>query len=223
MTTLSHRLGQFLRGLALVTLATSAVAAFAQTEPQAGRDYTVVSPAQATTDPKRIVVTEFFSYECPHCNAFSPSVMSWAAKLPKDVLFERVAVSVGHTVWVKPAQLFYTLQAMGNLDQFDAAVFKAIHVDRAPLTEDAGIIEWATKQGIDRDKFIAAYNSFSVKSFQLRGDALAKANRLPSVPTLVIDGKYMLPITDNGNFPAQLAVAQKLIDKARADKGSPSQ
>ncbi len=42
--------------------------AFAQ--PEAGRDYVAVTPAQPTSDPTRIVVTEFFSYACPHCASF---------------------------------------------------------------------------------------------------------------------------------------------------------
>lgn len=33
----------------------------------AGKDYTVVAPAQPTEDASKVEVVEFFSYGCPHC------------------------------------------------------------------------------------------------------------------------------------------------------------
>lgn len=36
-------------------------------EPVEGRDYQRINPAVPTSDPARIVVTQFFSYQCPHC------------------------------------------------------------------------------------------------------------------------------------------------------------
>jgi thiol-disulfide isomerase/thioredoxin len=40
----------------------------------------------------KIDVSEFFWYECPHCNAFEPLLEPWARKLPADVAFRRVPV-----------------------------------------------------------------------------------------------------------------------------------
>ena len=39
--------------------------------PVEGRDYFRVDPAQPTSDPAKILVTEYFSYHCPHCYAFA--------------------------------------------------------------------------------------------------------------------------------------------------------
>ena len=71
--------------LLLASVACLAAAASGE-EPQAGRDYAEVLPHQPTNDPKRVVVTEFFSYACPHCFAFNPSLNVWASKLPKDLM-----------------------------------------------------------------------------------------------------------------------------------------
>jgi protein dithiol oxidoreductase (disulfide-forming) len=188
-------------------------------ELQAGRDYVAVVPVQPTPDPKRVVVTEFFSYACPHCYSFNPALTSWAGKLPKDVLFERVAVAFGRQPWQKPAQLFYALQSMGKAEELSPAIFRAIHVDRVDfLATDREIIDWVAKQGVDASQFAAAFNSFSMRSFVARGDQRGQSHQLPSVPTLVVDGKYMLPISDTGDFAAQLAVADRIIEKARAEK-----
>jgi protein dithiol oxidoreductase (disulfide-forming) len=203
-------------GLTAAALACFAAAASAQ-DLHAG-DYDVVSPPQPTTDPSRIVVTEFFSYACPHCFAFNPSLTIWVNKLPKDVKFERVAVMFGRQPWAKPAQIFYALQAIGKAEQLSPAVFGAIHVDRVDWQTDAQIIDWVAAHGVNRDEFAAAFNSFSMRSFVARGDQLAQASKVRSVPTLVVDGKYARQVSDTGDFPTQLAVVDRLIEKARAEK-----
>jgi hypothetical protein len=50
---------------------------------------------------------------------------------------------------------------------------------------------------------------------------MARAARVPSVPTLVIDGKYLVAIADNGAFEGQLGIVDALIAKARAERGTP--
>jgi len=201
----------------LVALACFAIAASAQ-EPQAGRDYTEVVPHQPTTDAKRVVVTEFFSYACPHCSAFNPSLTTWASKLPKDVLFERVAVVFGRQPWQKPAQIYYALNAIGKAEELGPAVFGALHVEHTDFSTDAQIVDWVAAHGVKRDEFAAAFNSFSMQSFLARGDQRATAHKIRGVPTLVIDGKYALPIDERIDFGVQLANADRLIAKARAEK-----
>jgi thiol:disulfide interchange protein DsbA len=208
------------RGFMAAALAglVAAAAAPASAQDLKPGDYEVVSPPQETTDANRIVVTEFFSYACPHCFAFNPSLTIWVNKLPKDVKFERVAVVFGRQPWSKPAQIFYALQAIGKAETLSPAVFGAIHVDRVDFQTDAQIIDWVGAHGVNRDDFAAAFNSFSMRSFVARGDQLAQAHKVRSVPTLVIDGKYARQISDTGDFPTQLAIVDRLIAKARTEK-----
>lgn len=207
-----------LQGLLVTVLAFAALAASAQ-DLQPGRDYDVVTPPLETSDAGKIVVTEFFSYGCPHCFAFNPSLTIWVNKLPKDVHFERVAVVFGHgPAWQKLSQLFYALQAIGKAEQLSPSVFGAVHVDHVDWQTDAQIIDWVAAHGVNRDEFVAAFNSFSMRSFVARGDQIAQAHKVRSVPTLVVDGKYAREISDTGDFPQQLAIIDRLIEKARAEK-----
>jgi thiol:disulfide interchange protein DsbA len=205
-----------------VPIATGLLATFVlssgMTQPVEGRDYVRVQPAQATSDASRIVVTEFFSYQCPHCFAFFPALDEWVSRLPEDTVFERVPVSIGHSTWAPIAKAYYALATMGKLAELDAAIFRAIHVQRVPLVDEAGIVDWVAAQGVDRNTFASSYKSFSVNTFAARADQTARAYRLPSVPALAVDGKYLFPISDNGDFAAQLALVNQLIDKARAER-----
>src|SRR5262245_49880354 len=87
--------------------------------PVAGTDYQPFQPPQSTSDPSKIAVTDFFSYQCPHCARFAKPYEAWIAKLPADVKAERVAVSIGHEAWVPAAQAFYALTAMKKLPAID--------------------------------------------------------------------------------------------------------
>ncbi len=187
-------------------------------ELQAGRDYTEIVPHQPTTDPQRVVVTEFFSYLCPHCFSFNPSLTAWVHALPNDVLFEQVAVVFGRQPWQKPAQVYYALKTIGKAEELAPAVFQALHVDRVDWQRDAEIIDWFAAHGVDREQFTAAFNSFSMRSFVARGDQIATAHKVRSVPTLVVDGKYAVAIEDRADFGPQLAIVDRLIAKARAEK-----
>jgi thiol:disulfide interchange protein DsbA len=200
-------------------LALCAVGAFA-VEPVEGKDYLRVNPAVPTSDASKIVVTEFFSYQCPHCYAFAKSWTDWTASLPKDVKADRAAVAIGHAGWVAPARAFYALSALKAVPGIDDAFFAAIHRERKRLTDEAGIADWMAGQGIDRAQFLSAYRSFSVQVQTKRADDLTRRVQLPSVPAILIDGKYVLPVSDDGNFKDQLALAETLIARARAQRTS---
>jgi thiol:disulfide interchange protein DsbA len=45
-----------------------------------------------------------------------------------------------------------------------AKVFQAVHVERLPLSTDAGIQTWIEKQGVDKTKFADTFKSFGVAS-----------------------------------------------------------
>jgi thiol:disulfide interchange protein DsbA len=120
--------------------------------------------------------------------------------------------------------LFLTLEALGKLDEMHAKVFKAVHVDRIRLNKDDAIIDWVSKNGIDRTAFLNAWNSFGV-SIKLRQlDKVIAAYKIDSVPTLVIDGRFVTSPslasttvkTSNPQqlFQATLQVADALVAKA---------
>src|SRR5438046_7930635 len=98
-----------------------------------GSDYKKLEPPLPTDSPGKIEVIEFFSYGCPHCNAFYPLISTWAAKLPKDVVFKRVPVSFNRPQWINLARAYYALQATADLPALDGELFHALHVENLQL------------------------------------------------------------------------------------------
>jgi len=204
--------------LALVAALSLAMPAAKAADPVEGKDYFSISPPVPTSDATKIVVTQFFSYQCPHCYKFEKTYATWSAGLPKDVKAERAAVSIGHATWVPAAQAFYALSALKAVPAIDDAFFGAIHRERKPLTDEAAIAAWVAGQGIDRATFEKAYRSFSVQLQTKRADDQSRKVRLPSVPALVVDGRYLVPIADDGDFRDQLALVNGLIERARRER-----
>lgn len=207
---------RFVLSMFVALLACSGVALAA--DPVENKDYILVQPPLPVADPSKVVVTDFFSYACPHCFAFSPDLRNWESKLPKDVVLDRVAVTFGRQAWGLLAQLYYTLRSFGKEVQLDRAVFEALHVEGAPLTSAERIADWAGAHGMDRAKFLSTFGSLTILSFATNAEQLTGRVKLRGVPTLVVDGKYLVQIADNGDFAPQLAVVDALIAKARLER-----
>lgn len=203
----------FMSGIfALGAALTVSLPSHAQT---AGKDYSVLNPAQPTDDSNKIEVVEFFSYGCPHCSEFHPVVSAWAAKLPADVVLKRIPITFGRGAWANIAKLYYTLEITGDLTKLDSDVFKAIHSDRTNLFDEKILFDWVARKGVDMKKFTDTFNSFGVASMVKRGDQLAQGYKIQGVPAMGVDGKFL--VGDMGHNE-KLAVTNHLIAKARAAK-----
>jgi thiol:disulfide interchange protein DsbA len=191
----------------------SACAAAAPAAAVEGTDYRLLAAPQPTATPGKLEVLEFFSYACPHCNEFYPLVSAWAAKLPKDVAFNRVAVGFGRPVWVNLARAYYALRASGDFDKLDGALFHALHEEHLQLVDEGSLADWVGKNGGHEDKFAAAYTSFGVNNDTARADEMVQSYTVDAVPTLVIDGRY---IVRGDSFAEILNNADKVIALARS-------
>lgn len=196
---------------ALFSVLAVAMPAVAQT---AGKDFTLVTPAQPTEDAGKIEVLEFFSYGCPHCADFNPLLTAWVAKQSGDVVVRKVPITFGRAAWTNISKLYYTLEITGDLHRLEADVFKAIHVERQNLFEEKALTEWVVKKGVDPKKFAETFASFGVMSKVKRADQMAQAYKITGVPSLAVEGKYLVGGKD---FEDNLAIADKLIAKVRSE------
>lgn len=158
--------------------------------PQAGVDYRVLNTPQQTDSPGKVEVTEFFWYSCPHCFALEPALNDWVAQQGDRIAFKRVPIAFRPTM-VPQQKLYYTLEAMGQVENLHPKVFHAIHVQRRNLDRDAAIADWAAEQGLDRKKFLDVFNSFSVQSKVRRASQLQQAYQVDGVPLMAVDGRFL--------------------------------
>jgi thiol:disulfide interchange protein DsbA len=209
---------------AVAAIGLVASTAFASvTDPKLGAEYVqLASPQPVQTVGKKVEVIEFFMYHCPHCNVLDPYLAEWVKKQGDKIAFKRVHMPYSGANDPE-AHLYLTLEAMGKLDEMHAKVFKAMHVDRVRLTKDDVIIDWVSKNGIDKAKFIDTWNSFGVMSKLKRLPQVLNAYKIDSVPTLVVDGRLMtspsvVEATNKGMNEAALSQATVQVLDAMVTK-----
>ncbi|MDR1662298.1 MAG: thiol:disulfide interchange protein DsbA/DsbL [Azoarcus sp.] len=185
-------------------------------QPVAGRDFTVIEPAQSTDDPGRIEVVEFFSYACPHCNDLNPLIQSWAKGLPRDVLFRRIPVAF-NPFYGLMARLFYTLETTGDLARLDNALFAALHEKNLRLVSDKNIADWAVSQGVDARRFSEAWNSFSVDMKMKQAEQATNNHHIRSVPAIAVDGHYLI---GGKSLQELLKLTDQVIEMRRGERNA---
>lgn len=205
--------------------------AMAQQQLVAGRDYTVINPAQPTDSGKKIEVIEFFWYGCPHCYHLEPSLKAWLKRKPADVEFRPVPGTFGAPTWEPLTRTYYALDAMGLATKYHDAIFVAIHEEkdatrqRALVSDSRVIADWLATKGVDKQKFLDAYNSFAVNNRTKRSEDMTRSYDVPGTPAVAIDGKYLISPSnfanaDNGvSYDRFFNAVDQLIAQARKERG----
>jgi len=154
-----------------------------------GKYYTVLDAPKASEP----VVTEFFSFYCPHCYGFEPVIQGLKAQLPKNVSFQKVHVSfMGNSMAVPMAKAYATMVALKVEDKVTMPMFKQIHdLKKAPRNIDA-LRQIFIDNGVPAEKFDSAFNGFAVDSMQKRFDQQFKKTGLRGVPGVVVNNKYIV-------------------------------
>ncbi|NEX63265.1 thiol:disulfide interchange protein DsbA/DsbL [Noviherbaspirillum galbum] len=186
------------------------VAGAAPANPQNGVDYRTLDKPQQTDSGKKVEVTEFFWYSCPHCFALDPELEAWVKKQGDKINFRRVPVAFRDSM-VPQQKMFYALEAMGKGEELHRKIFNTIHAQRQPLDSESQIVDFLTKQGVDKQKFLETYNSFTVQTKAQRAKQLQNAYNIDGVPLLAVEGRYMtspsIVSASMGNVP-ESALAQ---------------
>jgi thiol:disulfide interchange protein DsbA len=219
--------------LAAACLLTATVAAItpafaSPANPRNGVDYvTLAQPQPVQAAGKKVEVIEFFMYHCPVCNGLEAGFEEWVRKQGDRIQVRRVHMP--YTGANDPeAHLYLTLEALDRLDDMHGKVFNAVHQQRIRLNKDDAIIDWVSKNGIDRTAFLDAWNSFGVTIKLRQLEKVIAAYKVESVPTIVVDGRYVTSPsmahdsaktnTPQEMFQATLQIADALVAKAAAGK-----
>ncbi len=154
-----------------------------------GKHFTVLD-AEKSNKP---VVTEFFSFYCPHCYKFEGIVENLKPTLPDDASFEKVHVSfMGGNMGVPMAKSYAAMVTLDVEKEMIPAMFKQIHqLGQAPKNE-AALRQLFVDYGVDGKKYDAAYKGFVVDSMQRKFDKRFKESTFSGVPGVLVNNKYIV-------------------------------
>lgn len=155
-----------------------------------GKDYNILPSPQPTSGSK-IEVLEFFFYGCGHCYHLHSSLVDWEKKMPRDVELTYVP-TIFRDNMEPMARTFYALESLGELHRMHDALYRAWNVDAVKLYDEAQIAGFVATKGVDRTRFSAAYNSFTMQSRVTRAKQMTRSYLIAGTPTLIVDGKYVI-------------------------------
>ena len=226
--------------LLIATLSLAAVAPVAQAQAPAapwkeGTHYFLVGPAVPPSESAngKVEVTEVFSYGCPACNFFYPTIDKLKKALPANAVMNYVPASFNaNEDWPMFQRAYLTAVTLGVAEKSHDAMFDAVWKPNAPLSimnsdgrtlkkplpsiEDAA--KWYAQYGVKAEDFVATANSFAINAKMKRADAFLKATSTESTPTLVVAGKYRFTPASAGGEDKVVPLALYLIQQAASGK-----
>lgn len=154
-----------------------------------GTHYKILDVAKAD----KPVVTEFFSFYCPHCYKFEGVIKYLKKDLPESADFQKVHVAfMGNDMAVPMAKAYATMIALDAEESMIPAMFTKIHEMKQTPKNEAELRQVFIDNGVDSKKFDAAYNGFAVNSMQKRFDKQFDASTLTGVPGVLVNNKYIV-------------------------------
>lgn len=181
----------------------------------AGTHYRVIATPMPTADATKVEVVEAFGYWCPHCNAFEPMLAPWAKTLADDVSFENMPVvfSRSHELM---ARAYYVADLMGVKETVHQPIYDALHLQRKRFRDADDIADLFAEYGVDRNEVLKQMNSFAVNMKLKMGDSRSKGYEVQGVPSMVVNGKYIVSASEAGSNANMLKVVEHLIEKERS-------
>lgn len=173
-----------------------------------GKNYFLIVPAQPTSvGPGKVEVTEVFSYGCPICNQFLPTMRKLKSSLPANAVIDYVPASFNAAEdWPMFQRAYITAQVLGLADRTHEAMFAAVWetgelgtIDplkqrlkaQLPTIEDAARF-YHRVAGVSTADFVAAANSIGVNTRVDHADDMTARYGVGGTPTIVVNGKYRL-------------------------------
>ncbi len=174
-------------------------------------------------DPRRIrgdkiEVIEFFSYACVHCYNFDPELKDWVSGQGDRIEFVQMP-ALASDYWRLLGRNYYTMEKLGLLKSKHMAFFRSVHDGRVVYKTPEGLAAFFDG---DPEDYLQAYRSPEVNSKMALADTMARRLKIAAVPTIVIQGKYMVSTSASIGLTRMLEVMDYLVEKERTSSaGNP--
>ena len=191
---------------ALATLRAEAAApAFAE-----GREYFTLGQTQRTNvAPGKIEVLEVFSYGCPVCNSFQPTMELLKKGLPANAQLAYLPAAFNKAEdWPMFQRAYFAAQALGIAERTHQQMFDAVwKTGELATVETVGserrlknpqpTIEQAARAyarwtGVKAEDFLAMARSFTVDGRMRAADEQVLTMQVPGTPCIVVNGRYRI-------------------------------
>jgi len=216
MKTLSIKVRHFCQFLVLALLATACSEQPEQfTEGTHFKQYLNILNDQVSLQPELASadVIEFFTYGCPHCQAFAPSLDKWHSQ-NKGVGIAYVPV-VWDEITEMHAKLYYLIKDHLSADAIHHELFDLINgFSRTDSLEDqkVQIIVFLASKGIQAKDVVTALNTSQYDMQTASSVMLTKRYEITGTPSLVVNKQYKILNSALKTHDEMLKVVNELLE-----------
>ncbi|MGV3626570.1 MAG: thiol:disulfide interchange protein DsbA/DsbL [Betaproteobacteria bacterium] len=178
-------------------------------------EYRVIKP-QPVSVANGIEVIDFFWYGCPHCHNLQPALERWISRKPADVTVRRIPAILRDS-WAPHARIYYTLEALGEVERLHQRVYHGYHVDELSMSKPEVMSDWAVRNGITRERWDEAYNSPAVQRKVEEAARLSRAYSIAGTPSLVVNGRYLTSGSMGESLNSTVLILDGLVQKVRSE------
>ena len=179
--------------------------------------YTVLENPITVSTGDKIEVTELFWYGCGHCFALEPFVKSWLDNQPENAEFVKTP-AIFSAGWSFHGQAYYTMEALGVLEEANDAFFHQIHVLRKPISNLDALVKFLEPFGKSEEEVTSTFNSFAVDTKLRNAVKVTRQSTARGVPAILVDGKYHTSVSLAGGQAQLFDVINQLVEKAAAER-----
>ena len=165
----------------------------------------------------KIEVLQFFYYGCPHCFDQQPLIDDWLLKKSADVEF-RTLPALRDDKWLTLTRAYFALDKLGHARRLHRPVYDVINFDGVMLTDEQKLFDWVARNGVDRARFIEAFNSDENRALVDAARKLTNDYNIRATPTMVVAGKYLFSSGQAGSHFEAMKLLDQFIDLARRER-----
>ena len=177
-----------------------------------------LDPPRPVATGERIEVIEFFYYGCPICYELEPHMTRWLATQAPGYIALRRVPALSSEGWETLAKLYFTLEAIGEVNRMHWPVYDNFHFDGKLLNDEKVMLEWVGQNGIDAKKFAEIYASPAMQAKLAQSRELMKAYDVRGVPTIIVDGKYLSSARLAGGTRQLMQIVDELVRQAKSER-----
>ena len=152
----------------------------------------------------KVEVIEVFWYACSSCYRFQPYVSELREFYKDEVVYKKIPAPLNPT-WTTHSLVFLVAQNLGIQKDVHQEIYRLMHEERRRVSDSEQFLSFFGELGVNPDAVRLSLQSKAVQNNLEEIQKYVTKHRITSVPTLIIDGKYLVP---EGNNP------QKAIDTA---------
>jgi thiol:disulfide interchange protein DsbA len=178
-----------------------------------GKDYFRLTQVVATSTGNKVEVLEAFSYGCPHCAHFQPTVDAW--KQHMDTVHAQLVYlpATFRPDFTLLARGFYAIQSLDMVEATHKRFYDALWARNGTVRDLDALADLYATLGVKKEDFMRAAQSFYVETQLRRTDDLYRRYGIDGTPTVIVNGKYRITTESAGTLDRVFPIVDFLIKK----------